>query len=148
MATADVPRKLTGDAAKTRDEWVARLSALVDSVEQWAQEDGWSTRRIEKQLEDSDIGTYQAPALLLQREFTKMLLEPIARSAPGAEGIVDLYRMPAYDDVASLYFHGGAWQLHHVRTSIPVERQVTLGSGRPLSKEAICDALQWLGNVK
>jgi hypothetical protein len=27
------------------------------------------------------------------------LLEPIGRPAPGIEGIVDLYLMPAYDDI-------------------------------------------------
>ena len=64
-------------------------------------------------MEDSDIGTYQAPALLLQQDTLRMLLEPIARTAPGADGVVDLYLMPAYDDIATLYFADGKWQLHY-----------------------------------
>ena len=33
---------------------------------------------------------YQAPALLLQKETARVLLEPVGRAAPGAEGVVDL----------------------------------------------------------
>jgi hypothetical protein len=147
MATADAPKKLTADAAKLRDEWLSRVSTLVDSVEQWAQEGGWSTRRLEKQMEDSVIGSYEAPTLLMQEGTTRILLEPIARSAPGTDGVVDLYRMPAYDDIATLYFYAGQWELHWARTD-PKPPVLMKGAGRPLSKEAVLDALQDLSNVK
>ncbi len=46
------------------------------------------------------------PALLMQEgPSAGLILEPIARSAPGADGVVDLYLLPAYDDIASLYFY-------------------------------------------
>lgn len=94
-----------------RDEWLARLHQLLELVESCARESDWSTRRIEKRLKDRQIGTYVAPALMMQHETTRLLLEPIARSAPGAEGIVDLCLMPAYDDMAHLYFENGQWRL-------------------------------------
>lgn len=109
-------RNVTLDPAAARDEWLERLSNLIESVQTWAEELDWSTRRIEKELEDSEIGSYRAPALLLQKETNRLFLEPIARSAPGADGIVDLYRMPAYDDVATLYYVNGSWELHRAST--------------------------------
>src|SRR5262245_26987296 len=103
MATAETSTNQSEDKEKVREEWLERLSGLVETVRRWAQDLDWSTRRIEKKMEDSEIGTYKAPALLLQKEAIRVLLEPIAHAAPGVEGIVDLYLMPAYDDVARLY---------------------------------------------
>ncbi len=113
MATINHPTLTDESANAIRDQWLERLSALVKDVQEWAADLGWSTRQIETRLEDSEIGTYEAPALLLQMETTRALLEPIARSAPGADGIVDLYAMPAYDDIAHIYFIDDAWRLFH-----------------------------------
>src|SRR5205823_3073092 len=83
------------------DEWLGRLTSLIQQVQKWVQAWGWATRQIDKKMEDPEIGTYRAPALLMQEGTTRLLLEPIGRSAaPDTEGIVDLYLMPAYDDVA------------------------------------------------
>jgi hypothetical protein len=94
---------------KMRKTWIDRVGALVDRVEQWAKEMDWSTRRIEKRIDDAQIGKHRVPALLMQYETCRALLEPIGPSAPGAEGVVDLYLMPAYDDIARLYFYAGRW---------------------------------------
>ena len=60
---------------------------------------------------DREVGDYDAPALVMQEGVVRLLMEPIARSAIGAEGVVDLYRMPAYDDVAGLFFSDGRWMI-------------------------------------
>src|SRR5665213_2832472 len=104
MATADLPKTSDVNAVTLRDEWLSRLTDLIENVKSWVEEIGWSTRRIEKRLQDSQIGDYHAPALLLQIETDRVLLDPIGRSAPGVDGVVDLYLMPAYDDIASLYY--------------------------------------------
>jgi hypothetical protein len=132
----------TVDRDKLRDEWLQRLSALLDAVQRWAQELGWSTRRIDKRMEDSQVGKYQAPALLMQEGTTRMLLEPIARSAPGAEGIVDLYLMPAYDDIATLFFSDGQWQLHFLFRGTPAPPTVSEANSKPLSKETFKAVLE------
>jgi hypothetical protein len=123
--------------------WLDRLSPLVDDVEAWAKEIGWATRRIDKQLDDSAIGKYDAQGLLMQEGSDRVLLEPIGRSATGAEGIVDLYLLPAYDDVASLYYYEGRWNLHHVA---PGQNCVSVreAQGKPLSKEALQQVLTQL----
>jgi hypothetical protein len=130
------------DREKHRDEWLDRLSNLVENVETWAKELDWSTRRIEKKMEDSQVGNYQAPALLLQKETTRVLLEPIARSAPGAEGVVDLYLMPAYDDIASLYYTNGEWNLHYMFPGRPIVATIKDASARPLSRETLQEVLE------
>ena len=96
----------------------------------WAEELGWSTRRIDKQMEDSQIGPYEAPALILQRDLTRVLLDPIARSAPNTEGVVDLYRMPAYEDVASLYFYDDNWYVHDQGCRDLIRRNDPRGPGQ------------------
>ena len=113
------------------------LSGLVETVRSWAQDLGWSPRQIEKKMEDSQIGIYKAPALILQKETVRVLLEPIARSAPGASGIVDLYLMPAYDDIASLYFYDGGWQLHYMFPTSPTVATIHEAEHKPLSKETL-----------
>jgi len=114
MATTDAPKTLSSEAESLKKTWLDRLSDLVTSVETWARELDWSTRRIEKKMKDSEVGAYRAPALIMQKETTRVSLEPIARSTPGSEGVVDLYLMPAYDDIANLYYFEGEWKLHFV----------------------------------
>ena len=120
MATAKVLKKPNVDLATRQQEWLNRLDGLVYQIQRWAKDLGWSTRRIAKKMKDSEVGDYVAPALLLQEETTRVLLEPIARSAPGADGVVDLYLMPAYDDIASLYFSESTWQLHYLWPGTPL----------------------------
>jgi len=122
-------------------EWLSRLNVLAATVESWVKESGWATRRIEKQMRDSQVGSYTAPALLMQDEMTKVLLEPIARTAPGADGVVDLYLMPAYDDIASLYFYDNHWRLHYMFPGTPTVATIREADAQPLTKESLLAVL-------
>jgi hypothetical protein len=130
------------DVSQTRGAWLSRLDQLVNQVEQWAQSVGWSTRRLEKKLDDLVIGEHRVPVLLLQEGISRILLEPIGRSSPGTEGIVDLYLMPAYDDIASFYYYDGRWNLHYrfagANAAAP---DVADAKGQPLSKDVLEKAL-------
>jgi hypothetical protein len=125
-----------------RDMWIDRVTKLVNQVEAWVKELGWETRRIEKRLDDSRIGTHIVPALLMQKETSRVLLEPVGRSAPGADGVVDLYLMPAYDDIASLYFYDGHWSLHYAWPGTSSVAAVREAKAEPLSREALGRALE------
>jgi hypothetical protein len=122
------------DRERLLGEWLGLLDGLLDEVDGWAQALDWSTRRIEKSMADSEVGRYQAPALLMQREAARVLLEPIARETPGGGGLVDLYLLPAYDDIASLIHHDGAWHLHYPFPGSPPVGDVRQAAGRPLTK--------------
>ena len=107
MATRNKTGRHVDDRGVLRDEWLKVLSDLMAKVKNWAEELNWSTRLIAKNMKDSRLGEYEAPALLMQKETTRVLVDPIARFTPGADGVVDLYLLPAYDDIASLYLvHG------------------------------------------
>lgn len=133
--------KSSVDSSELRDKWLARLTDLVKLVDGWAKELDWSTRIIQIPMKDSEVGAYKAPALLLQHEAVRMLLEPIARTALGADGVVDLYLMPAYDDIASLYFVDGEWQLRYMFPDQPTVATIRDTESKPLSKETLSAAL-------
>jgi hypothetical protein len=133
--------QIARDRLATLGAWLNRVGDLVGCVEQWGKELGWATRRIEKRLEDSGVGTHKVPALLLQEDTVRVLLEPVSRRAPGAEGIVDLYLMPAYDDIASLYFREGNWHMHY-RLPGGKEETIKEAESKPLSKETLAVVLQ------
>jgi len=130
-------------AARMRDRetWIHRVTSLVDQVEQWARELGWSTRRVEKKLEDEWIGKHRVPALLMQEDTCRFLLEPIGRSTPGTDGVVDLYLMPAYDDIASLYYYSNRWNLHYMFPGAKPTATVREAEAMPLSKETLAKVI-------
>jgi hypothetical protein len=70
-----------------------------------------------------------------------VLLDPVARFVPGADGVVDLYLMPAYDDIASLYFVAGEWRLHYVFPNTAAVATVREAQSTPLSKETLARVL-------
>src|SRR5262249_19294179 len=73
----------------------------------------WVTKPYTKRMRDADGTVFEVPSLFLQKGPTRLLLDPIAYDAPGTEGIVDLYLMPTYDDMASLDFVDGRWRIHY-----------------------------------
>jgi hypothetical protein len=134
------------DDARTRvgllHEWLHRINGLIQSVQGWAKELGWSTKVIAKPMDDSAIGNYRVPALLMQEEVTKVLLEPVARSSPGTKGVVDLYVMPGYDDIASLYFYGNRWHLHRPADETSAVAKIPDASAKPVTKAAFREVLE------
>jgi hypothetical protein len=79
---------------------------------------------------------------LLQEGTVRVLLEPVSRRAPGAEGVVDLYLMPAYDDIASLYYREGNWHVQYVIPDGNERATVKEAGSEPLSKETLAVVLQ------
>src|SRR5262249_11324131 len=96
----------------------------------------WATRRVVKKLDDARIGKHRVAALLMQADTCRILLEPVGRSSPGAEGVVDLYLMPAYDDIASLYYYDSQWNLHYTFRGDPSVGNMPEATPTVLTKEA------------
>jgi len=142
MATRSKFGRKVDDSGVVRDEWLKVLANLTAKVKTWAEELSWSTRTIAKKMKDSRLGEYEAPALLMQKETTRVLLDPIARFTPGADGVVDLYLLPAYDDIASLYLVDGEWRLHYMFSGSPTVATISETEPYPLSKDAIGRVLE------
>ncbi len=137
MATGEA-RPRTEDPENVKAEWVGRLDALIDDVEGWAKMSGWHTRRIAKTVNERRLGVYKVPVLLMEKNTVEAVLNPVARYVPGAEGAVDLYVAPAYDDIASLYFEGNHWVIHCSERPDPLStHSVVEITDRPYSEQTI-----------
>jgi hypothetical protein len=99
--------------------FLAFVHELVRQVEAWVEPAGWATSRYAKRMRAPDRSVFEIPALYLQRGPTRLLLDPVAFDVPGAEGLVDLYLMPTYDDMASLYLRERRWAIHYASPSDP-----------------------------
>jgi len=89
------------------------VQALVDQVRAWVEPHEWITKTYPKKMRDTENRIFENPALFLQKGPIRVLLDPVAYDVPGAEGVVDLYLMPTYDDMASLYHEKGKWMIHY-----------------------------------
>jgi hypothetical protein len=88
-------------------------------------------------MKDSVLGQYKAPAMLMQRETVEVILDPVGRFAPGTDGVVDLYLLPAYDDIASLYFVGDVWKLHYASRSTAVVARIKQAESMTLDEASL-----------
>jgi hypothetical protein len=101
--------------------WLDDLNILVESVREWSAASGWRGRLTSRHMAENGLGRYEVPVLVLDRDDAEVSLVPVTRQVPGADGLVDLFRMPAYDDVASLYLEEGQWFIHYAFTPDPAE---------------------------
>lgn len=125
------------EIVRYRAAWIQRVSDLVKRVERWAKDIGWTTKRIDKKIEDTRLGNHKAAGLVMQEDTVRVLLEPISAFAPGSDGLVDLYLMPGYDDIANLYHREGGWHVHYVFPTQKAVAGIKEGESRPLSKETL-----------
>ena len=122
--------------------WQDRLKILVHKVKVWVEKAGWRTRMIEKPMNDRNLGRHTVPVLLMEKDTVEVALNPVSPLVSGAEGAVDLYLVPAYDDIASLYFEGGQWVIHYALSADPLETHSVIESeALPLSEETIIRVL-------
>jgi hypothetical protein len=78
----------------------------------------------------------------MEKDTVEVALNPVSPLVPGAEGAVDLYLVPAYDDIASLYFEGGQWVIHYVFPADPGGTHSLIDAeALPLSEETIIRVL-------
>ena len=129
-----LPQPVVDDPNAARGAWVSLLHELVRECQSWAGNE-WTSEEKSRPMRDSVLGNYEAPALFLQREFTRVVLEPVARFAPGVDGVVDLARLPTYDDVATLYRIGAEWKLHYVFRGANVVAGSRTARSLPLNEE-------------
>jgi len=111
------------EETRCRNQFQRRVKALVQQVREWVEPHEWVTKPYPKKMRDADHQIFEIPALFLQKGPTRVLLDPVAYHVPWAEGVVDLYLMPTYDDMASLYFEKGGWVIHYPLQPEPIETQ-------------------------
>ena len=124
------------------EQFRVRVERLVERFEKELAEGEWATRRYPKRFVDATGRRYEIPALYLQKGPVKLLLDPIGYDVPGAEGLCDIYHMPAYDPAASLYFEGGDWRIHYAFPPDPLEaNSVVETKDLPVTRDSILNVL-------
>jgi hypothetical protein len=123
--------------SKQRDQFQERVKALVNQVRKWAEPHEWVTKPYPKKMRDLDSEVFEIPALFLQKGPTRVLLDPVAFDVPDAEGVVDLYLMPTYDDMARLYFENGDWVIHYAFPPDPLDVSAIESQSLPFSEKTI-----------
>jgi hypothetical protein len=74
----------------------------------------------------------------MEQDTVEVALNPVSRFVPGADGAADLYLVPAYDDIANLYFESGRWMINYAFHADPMAtHSVAEAEALPLSEETI-----------
>ncbi len=79
------------------EDWSSAVESLIADAERWSKKHDWPTKREAKQVEESLLGAYEVPQLLLFADGVTFLVDPIARFAAGAEGVAELAVVPSYN---------------------------------------------------
>lgn len=103
------------------DDWLDLLKGLVENVKAWAEAAGWGTRLTSRDVNEKGGVRYEVPILVLNRGEAEVSLVPVARKVPSADGLVNFYVMPDFNDVASLYREDGQWFFHYAFHPDPME---------------------------
>lgn len=93
-----------------RNDWIARVTSLVNQVKHWSEAEGWKVESHEKEITEDQLGTYRAPELVVQLDDGELNVVPVARDIAGGEGRVDLEAIPTLARVKMLGSDQG-WKL-------------------------------------
>lgn len=125
-----------------RSTWQQRVDQLLSSIKTWSEAEGWSTKSVPIFLESRFLGPHPTSMLYLQKDRCRLQVEPISPTPQGAEGLVDIYRLPALDDIASIYFYDGAWKIHHLLDDAAHVNNKHEAAAKPFDQRSLAEVLQ------
>jgi hypothetical protein len=111
--------QLADPYAQSRQQWIARVRALADQVEQWCRAEGWTVEREDKTVREKTLGEYDVPLLRITAPAGELNLNPVALHVIGGDGRVDLQAFPNLSRV-KLVGEAGTWKI--MADSIPLRR--------------------------
>ena len=134
-----VTAPLTPEMERRRDEWVRRVSALVEQIGQWSQEAGWDVELGQESIEEDLLGQYEAPAARVSLPpgdlpARAVLVLPVALRIAGGDGRVDLEGYPTLSRV-SLIGEDGGWTI--MTGNIPYPLPWNAETFRRLAKDLV-----------
>lgn len=123
-------------------EWIRAAEDLTANTESWARESGWVTRRVEKRLSETLLGTYAMSQMLMHAAPYLFALDPVARFVPGAAGAFDLSIQPSYYTTSLYRDLDGTWYAHH-----GVGQAVNSGSREPWNPDTFRKCVEELRSL-
>ena len=126
----------SNDFASQVERVVRQFEAVLAEMKQLA-------RRDEKRMRDETGGVYSVQSLTIFLGAMRLLLDPNGYNLPGCDGAIDLYLLPPYDPVATLYLEHGEWFIHspNPMTQESIARPTEWGRSA-LTKESIANLLE------
>jgi len=121
------------------DEWMNAIGTVEAQAEAWSAESEWKSRRVNKKMTESLIGTYEAPQLLIFAEPNLYVLDPLARFIPGGQGSFDFAIQPSYYATSLYRDDSGTWYVH-----LEVQNGVSKGKRVSWSKDAFHQCIEQL----
>ncbi len=112
------------------EDWGQASKQLVDEIKGFLDDKGLSYQYKTKQVEESLLGKYQVPSLVLQSN-TRVLVEPVARFVTGACGVYDLSLATSGYTATLFRDYARQWQIH-----VDVGQGISNGGIVALSKES------------
>ncbi len=94
------------------DAFAKQVESVVSEFEASLSRQDWSMKRDLKRMRDEIGDVYAVQSLTLINGPVRLLLDPNGYDIPGAEGVMDLYVLPPYNPVATLYLEEGEWFIH------------------------------------
>jgi len=113
--------QLADPSAEHRQEWVSRVRALADQLEQWCKAEGWAVEREEKTVREDRLGEYAVPLLRIKLPGGELDLNPIGRDVIGGNGRVDLEAFPTLSRVKLVGEADGRWRIM-TDSNVPLRR--------------------------
>lgn len=96
---------------QTLDDWIEAAGGLIDQAVEWAEAEGWPTKRYPWTLTERFLGTYELDRLVYGVMGSQMALIPVGRYTMRSKGSFDLAVMPAYESVMVSRGSSGKWMI-------------------------------------
>ncbi len=93
------------------DDWLKAAGTILEQAIHWAEARRWPTKLYPRRFTELLIGTYELNRLVFGVEGSQMVLNPVGRFMPGADGMFDLAVMPTYDSIM-IARKKEAWYIH------------------------------------
>jgi hypothetical protein len=103
---------------RRRENWILRVSALVEQVSNWSKAEGWTVEQHEKPITEERLGAYRVPELSVRLTGGEILLVPVGLHIVGGDGRVDLEAIPTLARVKLIGVKDG-WALY-ADTNVPL----------------------------
>jgi hypothetical protein len=136
-----VPALITPQMLARRDEWVKRVTALVEQVRQWSQQAGWSVIVEHEEVEEKLFGSYEAPAARVQLPKGDLperavLVIPIGLQIADGNGRVDLEGYPTLSRVRLVGDERGGWNIW-TDSNIPLRQPWNANTFHQLAQDLV-----------
>ncbi len=93
-----------------RRQWIGRVEALINQIDEWANAAGWATARTSRSVRERRLGEYDVPVLRVRLPGGELHVNPVGLNVVGADGRVDIEAFPNLNRV-KLIGRGDHWEI-------------------------------------